>query len=80
MANLVESLRKLLFVSPRSRVDAGAAKTATFHLMTNSGPGDGSVTLGRPYLSKERFLSARVLAKMLAISSHTINEIFTGEL
>jgi hypothetical protein len=31
-------------------------------------------------LSKEPFLSAGVLAKRLAISSHTIKEILTGEL
>jgi hypothetical protein len=51
MGNLVESLEKLLLVSPRSSVSAGASKTATFHLVTNLGLADSAGTLERSYLS-----------------------------
>jgi hypothetical protein len=39
-------LEKLLLVSPRSSVSAGASKTPTFQLMTNSGLDHGAVILG----------------------------------
>jgi hypothetical protein len=51
MRNLVKSMQKLLRVSPRSSVGAGASKTATFQLLTNSCLGDRVMSLGRPYLS-----------------------------
>jgi hypothetical protein len=51
--------------------------------MTNSVQRDLSLTFGRPYLSfseKGPFLSARVLARMLATSRHAIKEILTRHL
>jgi dTDP-4-dehydrorhamnose reductase len=81
MRNSVESVEKLLSVSPQESIGSGVSRRQlSLDDQFKSGRSQSDIADAiSQFLSREPFLSAGILAKRLATSSHTMKKILTRD-